>query len=384
MKFFHLSDLHLGVKLLRRDLLADQEYVLEQVISLAQARKPDAVVIAGDIYDKAVPPAEAVALFDWFLTALREKIPQCSIMIISGNHDSAPRLNCFRSVLDREKVYMIGLPPQRPGEKIANVCLKDSWGMVVFHLLPFIRPAMVRQAVLEEGEEGPLSYEQTLRRLLAQEQLDPAARHVLVSHQFYLPAGKSAKEIERMDSEIQMVGNIDAVPAELLAPFDYAALGHIHKPMTVGEKRFRYCGTPLAVSVSEAGQQKAVLEVELREKGNITVTPLTLTPLRPVQILRGSLEEVLCQSCEAYVSVVLTDPEDLEVMDLQQRLRAAFPYLLEIRREGEKRRLMQEEAPLQEQLSPLSLCRQFLGELTWQEERLLADVIHTVEEGEQK
>ena len=305
MKFFHLSDLHIGLKLINRDLREDQEYIFDQIVRLALQETPDAVVIAGDIYDKAVPAAEAVEVFDHFLSNLREAVPQAEIMMISGNHDSGPRVNCFRSLLSRQKVHMIGLPPQGPEEKMARVQLHDSYGTVNFYLLPFVRPSMVRQVVGTDEHGNNFSYDETVRRMVDREEVDTSQRNVLVSHQFYLPAGKRADEISRMDSEIRTVGNIDQVSADVLKDFDYAALGHIHKPMTAGREYFRYCGTPMAVSVSEAGQQKGVIMAELREKGDIRIQVLPLKPLRQIRVIRGNLEEVLAQGSADFVSVVL-------------------------------------------------------------------------------
>ena len=236
MKFFHLSDLHIGLKLMNRDLREDQEYILGQIVRLAGCEKPDAIVIAGDIYDKAVPSAEAVEVFDHFIAALTEAAPDTVVMMISGNHDSAPRVNCFRSVLSRQKLYMIGQPPRTEEEYIEKVTLRDGYGPVNFYLLPFVKPSMVRQIVGADENGNCLSYKDTLYRLIGREQVDSGERNVLVSHQFYLPAGKKAEDVERMDSEIRTVGNIDEVSADVLKPFDYAALGHIHKPIKLGKE----------------------------------------------------------------------------------------------------------------------------------------------------
>lgn len=379
MKFFHLSDLHIGLRLLGRDLLEDQQYLFDQIIDRAAAAQPDAVVIAGDVYDKAIPSAEAVETFDYLISGLTEAVPAATLMLISGNHDSAARLNVFRSVLQRHRIHLIGLPPQTPDEYIACVTLHDAHGPVHFYLLPFVRPSMVRAVVGGEAD-GPLSYDEALHRLLDREVIDPAARNVLVSHQFYLPAGASADSVERMDSELVTVGNIDAVRGDLLSRFDYAALGHIHKPMRVGSDRFRYCGTPLACSVSEAGQQKGIVQVELGEKGTVTTTVLPLVPLRQVRVLRGTLDEVLAQACGDYVSVVLTDKVDLDVLDMQDRLRHAFPLLLEIRRETLRTADYAGGAPAEAALDPFALCASFLGDLDGDEQALLRDVIRAVQE----
>lgn len=378
MKFFHLSDLHIGLKLFQRDLTEDQEYILKQIVRKALEEKPDAVVIAGDIYDKAVPSAEAVTVFDHFISRLRKAVPGAEIMMISGNHDSAPRLNVFRSVLWEQKIHMIGIPPVNPEDYIEKVTLQDEFGDVNFYLLPFVKPSMVRMIVDPDENGGSLSYDSSLHALFAREEMDLSVRNVLVSHQFYIPPGSSPNQVERMDSEICTVGNIDGVTADVLERFDYGALGHIHKPMKVKSDRYRYCGTPLACSVSEAGQQKGIVMVELFEKGNVKTTVLPLKPLREVRVIKGSLEEVLKQGTSDYVTVILTDRADLDVIDMQERIRGRFPNLLEIRRETLRKADDTEGFRGRERQNPLELCRSFLKDLDDGEQELLQDVIHTV------
>ncbi|MCD8012497.1 MAG: exonuclease SbcCD subunit D [Lachnospiraceae bacterium] len=479
MKFFHLSDLHIGLKLMNRDLREDQEYIFRQITEIAGREKPDAVVIAGDIYDKAVPSAEAVEVFDRFIGELREAVPDAVIMMISGNHDSASRVNCFRNVLSRQNLYMVGQPPRTQEEHIEKVTCTDEYGQVHFYLLPFVKPSMVKGVVGVDENGNNFSYEESLRRLIAREEIDTDARNVLVSHQFYLPGSgeqeKLAEGIERMDSEVRTVGNIDAVSADVLSGFDYVALGHLHKPMKVGSERIRYCGTPLACSVSEAGQEKGIVVVELGEKessslahemknmvselndadsemsdtlngpdgmdgemngtshglsdadsemsdtlqgpsgiddvmdgvpggSNGTITDdavregcvpeadeagakirtsvIPLVPLREVRIIRGNLEEVLKQSCQDYVTVILTDKTDLKVMDMQERLRLAFPNLLEIRRETVRTADYSYEigTAAEEGLDPYELCCAFLKDADEAEKEILRDVIRTVME----
>ena len=382
MKFFHLSDLHIGLKLMNRDLREEQMDILRQVTDLAREEQPDAVVIAGDIYDKAVPAAEAVEVFDSFITELKRAVPEAEMMLISGNHDSGLRLNCFREILDEQKVHMIGLPPRREEEYIEKVTLQDEFGPVNFYLLPFVKPSMVKQIVGVDENGNNLSYDATLHKLIAREEVNTAERNVLVSHQFYLPVGENAESFERMDSEIRTVGNIDAVASDVLEAFDYAALGHIHKPMKVGSELYRYCGTPLACSVSEAGQQKGVIMVEIGEKDSKTsvkITVLPLKPLREVRIIKGSLEEVLAQACEDFVTVILTDRVDLDIMDMQDRIRMAFPYLLEIRREVLRKADYSEQLMAEKEQDPFELCCSFLKDLDDEEKTILRDVIHTVQ-----
>lgn len=381
MKFLHLSDLHIGLKLMNRDLREDQEHILKQVVAIAEKEQPDAIVIAGDIYDKSIPSAEAVEVFDAFISALTLSLPKTVVMMISGNHDSAPRVDCYRSVLSRQNFYMIGMPPQKEEDHIEKVTLEDAYGNVNFYLLPFVKPSMVKKVVGVDENGNNLSYDATVHKLIEREQIDFNERNVLVSHQFYLPVGKSSDEIERMDSEIRTVGNIDEVCADVLDAFDYGALGHIHKPMKVGSEVYRYCGTPLACSVSEAGQQKGIIMVEMMEKSaEVKTTVIPLEPLHQVRVVKGTLEEVLKQACKDYVTVILTDKVDLDVIDMQERIRIAFPNLLEIRRETLRKADYSRDFAAEENLDPFELCCAFLKDLDDGEKEILRDVINTVQE----
>lgn len=382
MRFIHISDLHIGLKLINRDLYEDQQYILGEIVRLAGGKQPDAVVVAGDIYDRAVPSAEAVALFDDFVGQLREAVPDACIMMISGNHDSATRIDCYRSVLSRQKLYMAGNPPMQEDEHVECVELSDEYGPVRFYLLPFIKPSMVKAITGVDDDGNNLSYDAAVRFMIEREAVDTSVRNVLVSHQFYLPVGKGADAVERMESEIVTVGNIDQVGADVLSPFDYAALGHIHKPMKVGSEVYRYCGTPLQCSVSEAGQQKGIILVDMKEKGCVTTEVLPLTPLHQVKVVKGTLEEVLLQKCGDYVTVVLTDTADHNAVDMQDRLRTAFPRLLEVRRENIRKADTAHAVTEEAAANPYELCRSFLGtELSEEEDALLSDVINTVLEG---
>lgn len=378
MRFFHLSDLHIGLRLQNRDLREDQVYILHEIVKKTAEYKPDAVVIAGDIYDKSVPSAEAVEVFDNFVGELREASPETVVMAISGNHDSAARIDCFRSVLSKQNLYMIGQPPKREGEFVERVVLQDGYGRVNFYLLPFVRPSVVREIVGMREDGSLLSYHETIERLMKREQIDERERNVIVSHQFYVPQGTDAGEVERMESETWTVGNIDAVDAGTLSLFDYAALGHIHKPMRAGSERIRYCGTPLPCSVSEAGQEKSIVLVEMREKGIVETTMIPLKPLREVRIIRGDLEEVLRHGCEDYVTVVLTDKVDQDIFYMRERIRLAFPNLLEIRRERERKADYEGELDREVLLDPFELCCLFLKDMDEQERAVMKDVINTV------
>lgn len=388
MKFFHLSDLHLGLKLHGRDLAADQSYVLDQIVKAAEERRPDAVVIAGDIYDRSMPSGEAMRLFDSFLTELRKHAPETEILVISGNHDNALRINTYRDLLESNGIHLIGLPPETPEDRIAHVTLTDEYGAVNFYLLPFVRPSMLRNTLnLEEGES--LSYEEAIERLFEREEIRPEERNVLVSHQFYVPTGHSADEVERSETETRMVGNIDAVSTSLLDSFDYAALGHIHKPAAMGAASIRYSGTPMAYSFSESGQEKAVLEVNLAEKGSLHIASIPLHPLHSIRVIKGTLEEVLREGtkegADDYISVQLTERSPEGMYDLREKLQAIFPNILEIKYALSRPRTLREEIPAVDgrrtEFSPYDLCMEFLGECTEEEEQLLRDVLNEIAAG---
>lgn len=381
MKFFHLSDLHIGLKLMNHDLNEDQAYILDQVAELAEKEKPDAVVIAGDIYDKSVPSAEAVDLFDHFIGELTGKIPEAEIMMISGNHDSASRVNLFRGVLEHHKIHMIGIPPQTEEEKIEKVTMTDTYGKVNFYLLPFVKPSMVRAIVGTDANGNNLSYDEALHRMIERENVDTTERNVLVSHQFYLPAGTDPGTVERMGSEIVTVGNLDAVKADLLSCFDYAALGHIHKPMKVGSECYRYCGTPISCSVSEAGQQKGIILVEMGKKGDVKTSVLPLKPLHQVKVIKGTLEEVVKQGCEDFVTVILTDQVDQDVFDTRDRILRAFPNLLEIRRETVRSVDYDAAYTPEAEADPFTLCCNFLGDVDEEEKAILMDILSEIQGG---
>lgn len=378
MKIIHLSDLHIGLNWFNRSMLDDQKYILNQISEIIEENKPDAIVIAGDIYDKAIPSAEAVKIFDDFISGLSVRVPNTEIMIISGNHDSSQRIDIFRKILSLHKIHMIGNPPQKPTDYIEKVTLNDIYGNVNFYLLPFIKPSMVRMII--NDEDNNISYNTAVHKIIERENIDTNERNIIVSHQFYIPFGKSIKDIERMDSERITVGNIDAVYADILEKFDYSALGHIHKPSIVGKNNIRYCGTPLAYSISEAGQQKNVIMIELAEKGNIKTTAIPLKPLHEVRIIKGTLNEILNQSYDDYVSVILT--ETPQQTDISARIIEAFPNLLEIRYSFRNSTysdiINKPETTTAKNI--FELCEYFVKGLNNDEKNILRDIINTVQE----
>ncbi|MGN0823641.1 MAG: exonuclease SbcCD subunit D [Candidatus Coproplasma sp.] len=320
MKFFHLADLHLGKRYGEMPLVSDQRYILDQILKLAKTHAPDAVLIAGDIYDKAVPSIDAVELFDGFLNGLTDL--GVKAFVISGNHDSAERLAFGAKLVKRSGVY---LSPVFSG-KVEGVTLTDSYGKVNIYCLPFIKPATVKRFF---PEREILSYTQTVSAAIETMNIDENERNVLVAHQF-VTGGVSA------GSEEVTVGDVGNVDAEVFKPFDYVALGHIHGAQNVASERVRYCGTPLKYSLSEKDNEKSVTVIELKAKGELEISTLPLTPLRDVCEIRGSYGEITCKSYyenapfkNALLHVVLTDEE--EEIDAFAKLRLIYPNLMGLR-----------------------------------------------------
>ena len=319
MKLIHLSDLHLGKRVSEFSMMEDQRYILEEILRIIDGERPDAVLIAGDIYDKPVPPAEAVGLFDDFLVRLARRETQ--VFIISGNHDSPERIAFGARLMDRSGIH---LSPVYDGH-VEPVALEDEHGTVNIYMLPFLKPAHVRRFFPEEEID---SYTDALRTAVRAMEIDPAARNVLVTHQFVTGAA-------RCDSEDISVGGTDNVDVTAFDGFDYVALGHIHNPQQVVRETVRYCGTPLKYSFSEAGHEKSVTVAELGEKGDISIRTAPLIPLRDMKELRGSYEDLTRRSFyenttwrEDYTHITLTDEEDIP--DAVGKLRVIYRNLMKL------------------------------------------------------
>ena len=336
MKLIHLSDLHLGKRVNEFSMIEDQKYILNEILRIIDEEAPDGILLAGDLYDRPVPSAEAVQLFDRFLTRLaKRKLPMYAI---SGNHDSAERIAFGSQIMSSSGICM---SPVYDG-KTAKYCLKDSYGEVWIHLLPFIRPATVRHALEgEEDVEDIRTYQEAVLAAVKHMEIDRSQRNVLLAHQFVVGA-------MQCDSEEISVGGIDQIEAEVFRDFDYVALGHIHSPQNVGSPKIRYCGTPLKYSFSEAGQQKSVTVVELGEKGSPDVREIPLTPLRDMRKLKGTYMELTSQSnykdtnTDDYVQITLTDEED--IVDGMQKLRTIYPNLMRLDYDNRRTRENQEIA----------------------------------------
>lgn len=385
MIFFHLSDLHIGKQLHRYSLKEDQTAVLQEVVQYAASMHPDAIVIAGDIYDKPVPAAEAVSVFDMFLTGLTKIHPAIPVLIISGNHDSPERLSYAGSILTRSQVYIAGKLPETKEEKLKCITLHDSFGKVNFYLLPFLKPGYVRHLF---HENPPSGYQEAVQAVLEREKIDWDSRNVLVSHQFYTGNGKEA---ETCDSEVFSIGGIDNIDSRLVERFDYAALGHLHGAQKAGAGHIRYCGTLLKYSVSEAHHTKGLTVVELSRKGSAPqVRVLPLSPVRDVRKVKGTLGEILShaepgedggkpENPDDYISITLTD--EVEPYKVRERLREVFSHVLEVRMENQKIKEILEETDGEAlETDPFSLFSGFYREIhgkemTAAEKDLLLSVI---------
>ena len=337
MKYFHLSDLHIGKQLHRYNLKEDQQVILKEVITYAKELRPDAIVIAGDIYDKSVPSAEAVNVFDEFLTDLSEITPEIPILIISGNHDSPDRLKYASEILKRHHIYLAGNVPERPEEHIEKVTLHDAYGEVDFYLLPFMKPAYVKNIFVDGTPE---TYSDAVKEIIKREKIDyKDKRNVLVSHQFYV--GEKAESPETCDSEVFSVGGIDNVDIGSVKEFDYVALGHLHGAQCIGKPEIRYCGTLLKYSVSESTQNKSLTVVTLKAKGEKPeIENYPLHPLRDVRKKKGTLDEIIKEAQETekddYISITLTD--EIDPYKPKEQLERIFSHILEIRVDNQRTR----------------------------------------------
>ena len=348
MKIMHLSDLHLGRRIMEFSMIEDQEYILREIGRIADDEEPDAVVIAGDIYDKAVPSAEAVQLFDRFL--VRNAGKGRKILVISGNHDSPERIAFGGRLMEISGVF---LSPVYDGT-VKPVSLEDAYGSVSFYLLPFLKPAHVRRFFPDEETE---SYTDAMRTAIRHMEIDPSVRNVLVTHQFVTGACRS-------DSEEVSVGGADNIDASVFEPFDYTALGHLHSPQDTAPG-IRYCGTPLKYSFSEVNQQKSVTIVEFGEKGVRNIRTVLLHPLHDMRVITGTYMEVTAQDfyrgtrTDDYLQVILKDEEDIPCA--LSRLRTIYPNIMKLSYDNCRTRAGFEitEEPPAEKMPPVELFADF-------------------------
>lgn len=349
MKFIHLSDLHLGKRVNEYSMLEDQEYILKIIINIVDDEKPDGVIIAGDVYDKSVPAAEAVQLFDNFLVQLAKR--KLEVFVISGNRDSPERIAFGARIMDASGIHM---SPVYDGN-IAPISMRDGYGTVDVYMLPFIKPAHVRRFCDDEIT----TYTDAINHAISKLSINHDNRNILVTHQFVTGSSRS-------ESEEISVGGSDNVDAYVFEPFDYVALGHIHSPQNCGSEYIRYCGTPLKYSFSEANDQKSVTVVEFLEKGNVSYKTVGLISLHDLVELKGTYKELTLKEFyenttwqEDYTHITLTDEEDIP--DAIGKLRTVYHRLMKLDYDNKRTRSSMEirGATDVESKSPLELFSDF-------------------------
>lgn len=350
MKLFHLSDLHLGKRIHEHSLLKDQEDILNQIIETVIVEKPDAVMIAGDVYDRSVPPEEAVALFDDFLFRLSE-LDIC-ILVISGNHDSAERLGFGGRIMQRSGIFISPeFNPTNYNRILQPVILNDEHGEVNFYMLPYITPAAVRAA---QGGSEISGWNEMAERVFSDMNIDTSKRNILIAHQFMTGASTC-------DSERVSVGGADNIDAYVFEPFDYVALGHLHGRQYAGKDTIRYCGTPLKYSFSETAHRKSITAVDMGEKGNVHISEIPLdSPLHDWREIKGKFNDIIaCQGSEDFIKVVLTDED--EIYNAMSKLRENFPNIMSLEYDNSHTRAAKAFVPIEhfDKLSPVDMFLEF-------------------------
>ncbi len=318
MKIIHLADLHIGKRVNEFSMIDDQKYILNQILEIIDKEKPDAVIIAGDVYDKQVPSIEAVELLDSFISDISKR--KTTTFITSGNHDSAERLAFGSSLMAMGKIY---ISPVYNG-KISKYTLKNDFGSANFYLLPFVKPNHVKRFFPDEKIE---SYTDAIRVVVDNLKLDSSEINILIAHQFVTGAS-------RTESEEISVGGLDNVDASVFDDFDYVALGHIHRPQKIGTERIRYCGTPLKYSFSEVNDTKSVSIIEINSKDDFNLRTIPLVPKRDMRKIRGTYEELITKTSyentntDDYIHVTLTD--EFNVADAIQKLRVIYKNIMKL------------------------------------------------------
>ncbi len=361
MKFFHLSDLHFGKLLHGYDLSEEQRGFISFLKDSIQKEKPDAILIAGDIYDKSVPSASAMTLLDELLM----NVDGTPVLIIAGNHDSAERLKYGQKFLETHKIYISVMPPQSSEEQLRKISFDDEFGTVNFYMLPFIKSGFVRHFMPEEAQKGEQAI---IQSILNDENVNLNERNVILSHQFYVNCGNKP---DTCDSEQMpfMVGGTDSVDISVLANFDYAALGHIHGAQSVGEERFRYCGTALKFSISEEKHEKSITVVEIGKKENghcnLDIHLIPIKAERDVRKIKGDLESVIAaakkEHVKDYVSITLTD--EVVPDNVKDSLNVYYDNILEIIVDNQRtRKILEEEPDRVREMTPYEAFEAFFEE----------------------
>lgn len=349
MRFLHLSDLHLGKRVNEFSMLEDQAYILKEILNIIDEQKVEAVLIAGDVYDKVIPSAEAVRLLDDFLTRLAAR--ELPVFLISGNHDSAERVAFGSRLMSSRQIY---LSPVFESD-VEPITISDRYGEINIYMLPFVKPSLVKRVY---PEEEIITYQDAVNAAVQHMQIDTDKRNVLLAHQFVTGAA-------RCDSEELSVGGLDDVDASIFDGFDYVALGHLHGPQKIGKETVRYSGTPLKYSFSEANQKKAAVIVDVEEKGKINIQQIPLVPKHDMREIRGTYMEVTAldfykdMKTDDYLHITLTDEEDIP--DAIGKLRTIYPNIMKLSYDNLRTRAavtVRGTAEVEEK-SPMELLKEF-------------------------
>ena len=349
MRFLHLSDLHLGKRVNEFSMLEDQAYILKEILNIIDEQKVEAVLIAGDVYDKVIPSAEAVRLLDDFLTRIAAR--ELPVFLISGNHDSAERVAFGSRLMSSRQIY---LSPVFESD-VEPITISDRYGEINIYMLPFVKPSLVKRVY---PEEEIITYQDAVNAAVQHMQIDTDKRNILLAHQFVTGAA-------RCDSEELSVGGLDDVDASIFDGFDYVALGHLHGPQKIGKETVRYSGTPLKYSFSEANQKKAAVIVDVEEKGKINIQQIPLVPKHDMREIRGTYMEVTAldfykdMKTDDYLHITLTDEEDIP--DAIGKLRTIYPNIMKLSYDNLRTRAavtVRGTAEVEEK-SPMELLKEF-------------------------
>ena len=320
MKLLHISDLHIGKRVNEFSMIEDQEYILNQILKIVDEQKPQAILIAGDVYDKNIPCVEGVTLFDSFLTELHKR--SLAIFIVSGNHDSSERINFGGRIMEENRIHIAGAFQG----KLDKVTLADEFGQLNVYLMPFVKPATVRRFFPEVE-----TYQEAVEAIINHSNIDKSERNILVAHQF-ITSGDSIPE--RCDSESVSLGGLDNIDAYVFEAFDYVALGHLHGAQRIGRDTVRYAGSPIKYSFSEAKHIKSVTMIEFGEKAVVTFSKIPLEPIRDMREIKGPIAALIDIKNYSqgntldYIHATLTDEE--EIYDAIGQLRSVYPNIMRL------------------------------------------------------
>lgn len=377
MKLMHLSDLHIGKRVNEFSMIEDQTYILNEILTMMEEEKLDGLMIAGDVYDKSIPTIEGVNLFDEFLT--KTAALNVPVYLISGNHDSADRINFGGRIMEARQIYIAGVFDGT----LKQVTVQDEYGPLHIYMLPFVKPAMVTPYY-----EGVETYEEAVKSIIEGTNINTKERNILIAHQFVRSGGTMP---EQSESELESIGGLDQMDASIFEPFDYVALGHLHGPQRIGRDTIRYAGSPLKYSFSEVKQKKSVTMVTVGEKGDVSYELKPLVPLRDMRIIKGPIDALTDPenykkgNTEDYIQATLTDEGN--IVDAIGRLRTVYPNIMKLEFENSMSRINENaktSASDVQKKNPLELFEEFFlsqnnVELEEKQRDILMEVLEKLE-----